>query len=297
MHRYRVYGLALDSERELPELLPREDPASADVTVRWGATEPSEPPSPDVKSWVETRSEPTRTTCVFEGVGRYEVRSGHEVVVDPDLNVEPALVRHGLVGPVLAQLLWQREIFTLHASVVRIGERHAAFIGVSGEGKSTTAAALEAHGHSLVCDDIAAIPWQERPIRALPGFPRIRLYDDSMRGVGEQPDAHPLIHSLIEKRLKSAARFVSEPVVLDKIYVLESAAALGAELLPARLAMMELMKHAYNAYQLAPIVGFQRHMQMAAAVSSVVPAYRLLRPKDLSRLPELVGFIESHVRT
>ena len=118
-----------------------------------------------------------------------------------------------------------------------------------------------------------------------------------MRGVGEQPDAHPLIHSLIDKRLKRAARFISEPVMLDKIYVLETADQLAAEPMQARHAMMELMKHAYNAYQLAPIVGFQRHMQMAAAVSSQVPTYRLLRPKDLARLPELVGFIEAHVRT
>jgi hypothetical protein len=265
--------------------------------VRWGATEPSEPPSPEVQSWVETRSDPTRTICVFEGVGRYQVESGSQVLVDPAPNVEPGLVRHGLVGPVLAQLLWQRGVFTLHSSVVRIAGRHAAFIGVSGEGKSTTAAALEAHGHALVCDDIAAIPWQERPIVALPGFPRIRLYDDSLRGVGELPAAHPQIHSLLDKRLKTAARFISEPVVLDKIYVLESSSELCAERLPAQKAMMELMKHAYNAYQLAPILGFQRHMQMAAAVSSQVPAYRLLRPKDLARLPELVGFIESHLRT
>jgi len=295
MHRYRVYGLALDSERELPELFPRDDAAQADVVVRWAAVTPSEPPSADVKSWVETLSEPSRTICVFEGVGRYEARAGSEVRVEPEPDAEPGLVRHGLVGPVLAQLLWQREIFTLHASVVRIGERHAAFIGVSGEGKSTTAAALEAHGHALVCDDIAAIPWQKRPIVALPGFPRIRLYDDSMRGVGERPEAHPLIHSLIEKRLKKAVRFITEPVRLDKIYVLESGAALAAELLAPRLAMMELMKHAYNAHQLAPIVGFQRHMQMAAAVSSQVPAFRLVRPKDLAQLPELVGFIESHL--
>lgn len=297
MHRYRVYGLALDSERELPELFPRTDEAPAEVTVRWAAVEASTPPSPEDKSWVETRLSPRRTICVFEGVGRYEVREGGEVRIEPEPNVDPGLVRHGLVGPVLAQLLWQRDIFTLHASVVRIGERHAAFIGVSGEGKSTTAAALEAHGHSLVCDDIAAIPWQDAPIVALPGFPRIRLHDDSMRGVGELPDAHPLIHSLIDKRLKRAVRFVTEPVVLDKIYVLESAPALLAEPLSPQKAMMELMKHAYNAYQLAPLVGFQRHMQMAAAVSSKVPAFRLLRPKDLARLPELVGFIESHLRS
>ncbi len=296
MYRYRVYGLVVQSEVALPELViaPEIPP---DISIRQGRVELGTPPEPDSKSWVETGLAPLRTTSIFEAVGRFEVRAGALIIVDPDPGVDARLVRHALLGPVLAQLLWQRDLYTLHASVVRIGARHAAFIGISGEGKSTTAAALEAHGHALVCDDIAAIPWREDPLRALSGFPRMRLHDDTLRSIGAEPQAHPLVHSLIDKRLKPASSFVCEPVVLDKIYVLDTAPALRAELLPARSAMLELMKHAYNAYQFAPIVGFERHMQMAARVSRALPVYRLSRPKDLKLLPDLVGFVESHLQT
>lgn len=296
MYRYRVYGLSVASELELPELVAAPD-APPDVTLRLGSVAMGAPPEPESQSWLETRSDPLRTTSVFEAVGRFEVEAGARIVADPAPGADPRLVRHALLGPILAQLLWQRDLFTLHASVVRVGARHAAFVGVSGEGKSTTAAALTARGHALVCDDVAAIPWREEPIRALPGFPRMRLYADTLRSVGADPEAHPLVHGLIDKRLKPAPSFVDEPVVLDRIYVLETASALSAEPLPAQKALLELMKHAYNAYQFAPVVGFDRHLQMAGRIARAVPVFRLLRPKDLARLPDLVGLVESHLQT
>jgi hypothetical protein len=296
VHCYSVYALAVASEVELPELVAAPE-SPPDVTIRFGPVELGEPPDAEVQSWLEIGRDPLRTASVFEAVGRFEVQAGSLIVVDPLPGADERLVRHALLGPVLAQLLWQRELFTLHASVVRVGTRHAAFVGVSGEGKSTTAAALGAHGHALVCDDVAALCWQEEPIRALPGFPRMRLYADTLHSVGADPEALPLVHGLIDKRLKPAASFVDRPVVLDRIYVLETAPELRAEPLPARDALLQLMKHAYNASQFAPTVGLERHLRMAARIARAVPVFRLLRPKDLKLLPNLVGLVESHLQT
>jgi hypothetical protein len=320
VHRYRVYGLLLESELELPELVEaragagepdvearagagepdvaaRAGAGEPDVQLRYGRVELGAPPEPDAQSWLETAADPVRTRSVFEAIARFEVRAGALVLVDPEPEVDPRLVRHALLGPVLAQLLWQRELYTLHASVVRVGGRSAAFVGASGAGKSTTAAALTARGHPLVCDDVAALCWRDQPLRVLPGFPRIRLYADSLRGLGGAPDAHPLVHGLIDKRLTPVPAFIEQAQPLDRIYVLEAAEQLEAERLAARFAALELMKHAYNAYQFAPVVGFAQHLQMAARVAGAVPVFRLRRPKDLARLTELVDFIESHLQT
>jgi hypothetical protein len=35
----------------------------------------------------------------YEGVGRYRVHAGREIVVDALPGVEPAIIRHGLIGP------------------------------------------------------------------------------------------------------------------------------------------------------------------------------------------------------
>lgn len=296
MHFYLVYGLHVASELVLPELASATRPPDAcDVVVRVGEVPMGPPPDDTQKSWVHVNAEARETRCMYEGVGRYAVRDGREIVIDALPESDPGFVRHVLLGPVFAQLLWQRGLFTLHASVVKIGARAAAFVGVSGEGKSTTAAALEARGHALLCDDIAAIPWREAPIRALPGFPRIRLYPDSVRSLGEDPAAHPIIHSLIDKHLRGVRTFIAEPLELHAIYVLATGPGFRVVPLEKRDTMMELMRHSYNPSQLAPIVGFGRHMQMAARVAEYVPGHRIERPRDLGRIDELVRCIEQHL--
>ncbi|MDB4973167.1 MAG: Hpr(Ser) kinase/phosphatase [Myxococcaceae bacterium] len=330
MHAYSVYGLALQSDFPIPEMLtntaargsaePAPDVVVAlgKVPADWfpetarpvggaGAGVPAPPkqalaadglpPSSldeEGESWAERRAESNETLCVFDGVGRYLIRGGTHVLVEPDPRADFDVVRHLLLGPVLAQLLWQRDLFTLHASVVGFGDKYAAFVGVSGEGKSTTAAALEVSGHPLVCDDVAALSPSAGGFQVLPGFPRIRLYDDSVTSVGADPAHHPRVHSLIDKRSKSVASFKAQPVELDRLYVLATGSEFAITPLSRREAVMEVLRHTYYAHQYAPLYGFKQHLQKAARVVERVPAFRLTRPKDLARLPELVGLLEAH---
>jgi hypothetical protein len=307
VHVYTVYGLSLQSEFAIPELL-SDSTAQAgrgafDVNVSFGAI-PQDWQSPTAlgadgqqESWAERRAEANETLCVFSGVGRYLVRAGHAVTVEPEPGVDASLMRHLLLGPVLAHLLWQRGIFTLHSSVVCIGGQHAGFVGVSGEGKSTTAAALEARGHALVCDDIAALTERDGRFQVLPAFPRIRLYGDSVEGIGDDPTRYPWVHPLIAKRSKGVQRFISHAVPLDRLYVLATGDQLGIEPMANRDAIMELIRHTYYVHQYAPLFGFKQQMQQAAAVVMQVRVFKLTRPKDLARLPELVGLLEAEAAT
>jgi hypothetical protein len=301
VHAYSVYGLGLHSEFPIPELL-ESGSAAADIVVRRASVpvvstsrppasaQPSEPDD----SWAERRAQGAETLCVFAGVGRYLVRGGQLVLVDPEPDVDFAAVRHLLLGPVLAHLLWQRDVFALHASVVGVRGRHLAFLGVSGEGKSTIAAALEAAGHVLVCDDVAGLVQREKCVEVLPGFPRIRLHADSLRSIGDDPGQHPFVHDQIEKRLKRVGSFATGAVVLDAIYVLATTVVPALERLPPGASVVEILRHTYYAHQFAPLYGFQHHLQRATRIAELVPSFRLGRPKDLALLPELVGFIEAH---
>lgn len=293
------------SEFPIPELLEdhARDPAdvvfSHDVSVSYGEARPpwlAEEHGGDDPDyvWAERSAELNETVCGFGHVGRYWVRAGHSIVIEPKPGAEHALVRHGLLGPVLAHLLWQRDVFTLHASVLGLSGHHVAFVGVSGEGKSTTAAALEAHGHELVCDDVAAIQDRGGEPWVLPGFPRMRLYEDVLRGVGDDPARHAMVHSHIDKRSKRVARFASAPVRLERVFVLATGDDFAVTPLAPRDALMEILRHTFCAHQYAPLYGFKQHMERAARLVAQVPVLRLTRPKDLQRLPELVRFVEAH---
>ena len=318
MHAYSVYGLGLQSEFPIPEMSLAQ-PAALSNAPRPATPAPQSAPAPDVviqlgtvpadwftepdaatvpgEIWSQRRAAQDETVCVFHGVGRYLISAGRRIVVEPDPSADFDVVRHVLLGPVLAQLLWQREVFTLHASVVGFAGKYAAFVGVSGEGKSTTAAALEATGHPLVCDDVAALVPQAGGFHVLPGFPRIRLYADSVSSVGDDPTRYPFVHSLIDKRSKSVNSFVAEAVPLHRLYVLATGDSFAITPLSAREAVIELLRHTYYAHQYAPLYGFKKHLEQAARVAERVAAFRLTRPKDLARLPELVGLLDAHAST
>lgn len=290
-HSYAAFGLQVLSELEFPELLGVKA-SLPDLHVRVGPVQPGISPEPGAENWIEFHGSSHETLCTFEGVGRFLVRGDSEIIVDAHPNADPAFVRHALLGPVIAPVLWRRDLFTLHASVIDVGGRCVAFVGVSGEGKSTTGAALYARGHTLVSDDLGAIAWSEDLVRVRPGFPRLRVFADSLRGIGEEPTDYPLVHAEIDKRSKHAERFARAPVPLDRIFVLAPGDAFEALLLPKREAMMELMRHSYSTRSLIPSVGFGPHMKMAASVAERVPVYLLRRPRDLSRLKDLVAFVE-----
>ena len=77
-------------------------------------------------------------------------------------------------------LLRKRHVTSLHASCVEICGQGVAFSGDAGFGKSTTAAALALRGYPVLSEDIVPLKLQEEDIRAVPGYPRICLWPDSV---------------------------------------------------------------------------------------------------------------------
>ena len=222
MHRYRVYGLSVEAEFPLPELVPIEARESAssdvDVQIRFGtaadaAPEPSSACAPegaagrgpaDPESWVQWLG-PTVLLSQFQGAARFVVLNGRAVLVEPQSEADPAYVRHLLLGPVLAQVLWQRAKFVLHCCVLRVGTKQLAFLGVSGAGKSTLALALHKAGHTLVCDDVAALEWNQSPVLVHPALPRMRAHADSLEHVGEERAGLSRAHRDLDKWLLAGA--------------------------------------------------------------------------------------------
>jgi hypothetical protein len=90
-------------------------------------------------------------------MGTILVRKGREIIVDPIPGLEDKVLRLFVLGPALAVLLHQRGRLVLHASAAAIAGEVVAFMGRSGWGKSTAAAALYTRGHSIVADDVTAV--------------------------------------------------------------------------------------------------------------------------------------------
>jgi hypothetical protein len=329
VHRYLLYGLTLEAERPLPELLlssglpaemreaapPEHGSPGAELSLRWGVVEAppksggggraapqgnAAPTDPSARAAAEERDDVGFVERLPDGAlyshivgaARFLVRGGREVVIDPEPGSDPDHVRHLLLGPVLAQALWQRGLFALHACVLQLGTRRFAFVGASGEGKSTLAIALHKAGHTLVCDDVAMLEWEREPVQVRPAFPRLRAHADTLEQLGEDRTRLAQAYRELPKWLLPARSFAAEPGPLHAVYVLTTGETLHAERLGKAQAMMELLHHTYYAEQFVGLHGAAQHMRMAGKMASTLPVYRLVRPKRWAELPDLVAFLE-----
>src|SRR5690606_8330052 len=105
-------------------------------------------------------------------------------------DVPPATLRHGLLDQVIPMCLGQLGRQVLHASAVRLADgRVLGFVGQSGLGKSTLAAAFAAAGASILTDDCLLIEPRGPGFAAIGNYPGVRLNEDSatrlLGGVGE----------------------------------------------------------------------------------------------------------------
>jgi hypothetical protein len=146
---YFAFGLRLRSDIPLPEL---------PVAVRNGA-----PPDVEIRLLdVSTQHTATTATGVadvaddiamlwWDDVGRFVVSDGSDICVASARNVDPAVLRSYLLGPVLTALLHQRGWIVLKAGAAVVGGRIIAF--VPGE----AADKLAANGHQILARDQIAI--------------------------------------------------------------------------------------------------------------------------------------------
>ena len=289
---YLAYGLGIRSPIPLPELVAQS--GRPDVVVRLGRVDgvPAELPSGG-STFRVTLSE---IAAAWPDVGAIAVRGGSEIVVDPAPGVEEAALRLFLLGPALGIALHQRGRLVLHASAVALGPGAVAFLGGSGWGKSTTAAALHTRGHPLVSDDVLALgdPADAWPC-VYPGFPQLKLSPEAAASLGDAVDALPRLHASHAKRARPAPEgFSPGPRLLARLYVLADGERLGLEPLAPNEQVIELVRHSYCA-PLLPATTAAANLRQCAGLVARVPVLRLRRPRDLDRLDDLAALVEADV--
>jgi hypothetical protein len=296
--RYTAYNLHITSELHLPELTVRDSDAfTPDVIFKFGnvrrAPDPARADEPQ-------RWENEQGVCIYRPkVGAFAVQAGREVVIDPLPCVDEAALRIFLLGPALALLLHQRNLFVLHASA--IGIRCAdysdelcgvAFLGHSGAGKSTTAAALYKHGCIFVADDLIAADPSRSPPQIFPAFPQLKLYPNAAAAaLNENWETLPRAHPDFLKRTRILDdEFNSAPLDLARIYVLAYGDTERIEVLSAHEAVVELIRHTYGArYVYSSGAGI--HLTRCALIATQVTVRRMVRRRDMTRMKSLIELI------
>jgi hypothetical protein len=285
-----AYGLTIQSEIQLPEA--PATTAAPQVIIRYGKVEK---PRGDVGAERIYAIDRKEFRVFWRGVGTFLIHSGCEVIIEPELDCEEAIMRLYVLGPALGILLHQRGLLVLHASVVSIDGFVIGFLGEKGWGKSTMAAALNARGHALVTDDILTVtPCAYGSPMVQPGLPHFKLWPEAVvASFGGDPNNLVRIHSKVEKRIREADSGVGwEPAPLRCLYVLDRGATVASIPMAHSTALMALVRHSYLSRFMRALDGARENFLQCSRVVQSVSIHRLQRPSDLNALSEVVRLVE-----
>ena len=154
---YLVGGITLVSEIALPELplIQQQSATPHPVIVRMGKVANHLPGAVEVDPYCFATA--TQYLLCIQGIARYLVTGGREIVVDPDADALLLDVRAYLLGAIFVVLCQQRGLLPLHASAIAGKSGVVAFLANSGQGKSTLAAHLAQRGFRVLADDVCLI--------------------------------------------------------------------------------------------------------------------------------------------
>jgi hypothetical protein len=314
---HTVFGLLLRSNLSIPGLTPeRASAKSPDVEVHFGVLPGAICDSQNTveelvyaSSYLAESGEPAlKTWKIASGAFlRLDYFDGTQFWLDPEGTavwaVWPATqsledVATYLLGPVLGLLLRLRGVPCLHASAVTFGESTVAFAGSEGKGKSTTAAALASRGHAVISDDIVALTEREGSFFALPAYPYLSLWPESVAMLYGPNKELPSFSPNYDKRqlllAENCLRFQDKQVQLGAVFLLgervADSSAPFVEKLPAREVLVSLVANSYATNMLDKDMRAQEFELFGRLVTSV-PVWRLRPHEDGSKIGLLCDVI------
>jgi hypothetical protein len=292
---YSVFGLRIRSELKLPELFRAETDAVPDVTIRLGDIDANEN-QPGLHALDDA------LLFVVADIGRYRVADGRDILVEPQPGVPERNLRLYLLGSVFGVLLHQRELLPLHANAIEIDGKAVAFMGSSGGGKSTLAARFHDRGNRVVADDICVVKVDsDDQAYALPGLPRLRLWQEALEASGRQPSDFERSYVGDENWNKFDVPIrpdtaTDRELELGALYLLGQGEEIDIRRLDGIDAAEALFAHTYRGAFLAATNGGQSHWSSCMRLVRSTPVYCFTRPWDLTLLHDHVDRIFEHVR-
>lgn len=287
MSPYTAYGLVIDSEVELPELESCGSDSDPDVRVRLGTV--SDSPDEPVEEGHLYRVQGGHFVR-FENIGTMLVRDGRTVVLEPTDDADPEALRQFVLGRGLRLLLHQRGYVVLHASTAIIGGEAVAFLGESGQGKSTTAAGFYGEGHPVIADDVT--PVDPKTAEVLPGFQQVKLDRRAAESVGTALGSANA-SDFARRYYRVPSEYDADPVPLGCIYLLDDGPDIRIDPIPPGGRPYHLMRSSASAYRSIDDDAVETDLEDCARLSSKVPVKRLERPRTFERLPDLVAAVET----
>ena len=208
---------------------------------------------------------------------------------------DPAKAATFVLGKVFGLWLELAGIPVLHGSCLACDAGAVGFLGFSGMGKSTLAAAFRESGRLLLTDDLIPLPpGPDRPI-IFPGIPFSRVWPDTGKVFYRSFEQSEKVHPQFEKRKISNNRmdgrlFAEESHALSALFVLNRTTAPSKatieRLSPAR-ALTELIRMSYHPDLVQALRLQAQRIPSLSRIVERVPVFGLSYPSGYDQLDGL----------
>ncbi len=298
MHSYRICGLSVASDIDLPGLIAGAPECEPQVTIRRGPVpEALREPKFVGPTW---QMADKQFLLHVPNVARFLLKNGDAIVFAPEAEATAEEVPIFILGTVFGILLHQREQIVLHASAVEVNGKAIVFCGSSGAGKSTLAAALVQRGYRLITDDVCAITLSEGadPIVHSDGR-QLKLWAKAIAELELEELRGERVRSKLEKFYVEASDATEEVLPLGAVYVLREVRASdnsGIERPNVVDAALLLRSNAYRPLLVARLEQKGHYFRAAAHIANKSGIFLLIRPFDFAAMPEVVSWLERHWR-
>ncbi|WP_051045409.1 hypothetical protein [Tistrella mobilis] len=185
--RRHLFGLMIETPFDLPGSQAPTGDGPCDVVIGWHpetaepALSPGRLPAPALPGAPVAGRTDTATIYGWPGEMMFLIQDQGDRI---DVICRPGRlpsVPGALVGDPMGILLFRRGLLCLHAAAVVMRGRTHCFMGATGAGKSTLAAALVARGGLVAADDLIAISRTGPQVCFLPGTAGLRLTEETAR--------------------------------------------------------------------------------------------------------------------
>jgi len=289
---YKAFGLILESEIELPELIPAPG-LKPDVHISLGKV-PEHLPKTN-KTGVLYETYPGDFLFRLDTVAGYRVRNGNEITIDPNESAFPEEVRLFLLGSAIGALIHQRGSIPIHGSTIALNDGAMIITGASAAGKSTLAAGLSEKGYSVLADDISVVsPDKEGVFKVYPGIPHLKLWKDVAEHL-DYKSHYDKVRPDLEKYkipIKNTANL--NEIEVKHIVALSSKNSEGFTFeTKSGIEKFFLLKENTYRYQFLEGMGLtEQHFKNISLLANQVNLSRIERPASPLLISELIEFLE-----
>lgn len=291
---YAIFGLNIESEIELPGLIPSET-GPPDTWIKLGKV-------PEHLDNVKNQGvlyEASSDDFLFklDNVGRYRVQFGKEITVQPEKKTTPEEIQLFLLGSAIGGLLHQRGILPIHGSAVSNDQGAMIIAGVSSAGKSSLAACFSERGYSILTDDISVIGFNNKKAVVHPGTPYLKLWGDVL-SYYEEVSEYKRVRPKLEKYYKPLRRTaITSPVPLNRVIILsvKNTSGFTKERIAGAERFNLLWKNTYRIQYSENLDQSVTQFKNLSKLANSIEVFRVERPAYPLQINELADFIQQEI--